>query len=168
MSELTKARSDAQHSLDQCLKHPRNLRTLEVGQQVWLDAQNLRVNTPSKKLSPRRYGPFKVTKQISKVAYQLQLPPSMKIHPVFHVDLLIPFVSTDAYGKAYSQPPPELIDGEEEYEVNEIIRHRTKGRSKEKEYFVSWIGYPTSENSWVKAKDLHAPELLAEYHRTRR
>ena len=92
----------------------------------------------------------------------------MKIHPVFHVNLLIPFISTDEYGKAYSQPPPELIDGEEEYEVNEIIRHRTKGQSKEKEYFVSWIGYPASENSWVKAKDLHTPELLAEYHRTRR
>ena len=108
-----------------------------------------------------------MVKQISKVAYQLQLPPSMKIHPVFHIDLLIPFVSTDAYGQAYSQPAPELIDGEEEYEVDEIIRHRTKGRTKEKEYFVSWKGYPASENSWVKKRDLHAPDLLREYHRTR-
>jgi hypothetical protein len=45
----------------------------------------------------------------------------MRIHDVFHIDRLIPFVSTEAYSAAYSQPPPELIDGEEEYEVEEII-----------------------------------------------
>ncbi len=166
--ELTKARSDAQQSLEHRTKHPRIPRTLEVNQQVWLDARNLHVNTPSKKLSPRRYGPFKVIKQISKVAYQLQLPSQMKIHNVFHIDRLIPFVSTEAYGQAYSQPPPELIDGEEEYEVETIIRHRSKGRKKKiNEYFVSWKGYPSSENSWVKEVDLHAPELLEEYHRMR-
>jgi hypothetical protein len=38
LSELAKARSDAQQSLDKRLKHPHNLRTLEVNQQVWLDA----------------------------------------------------------------------------------------------------------------------------------
>ena len=93
----------------------------------------------------------------------------MKIHNVFHIDKLIPFVSNDAYGEAYSQPPPELIDGEEEYEVEEIIRHRYKGRTKRtKEYFVSWKGYPPSENSWVKEQDLHAPELIDEYHRSHR
>jgi hypothetical protein len=168
IKELAIARIDAQKSLEHRMPPMQRLRTLEVNQQVWLDARNLHVNTPSRKLSPRRYGPFKVIKQISKVAYQLQLPPSMKIHPVFHIDRLIPFVSTKAYGQAYSQPPPELIDGEEEYEVNEIIRHRTKGRTRAREYFVSWKGYPSSENSWVKAKDLHAPELIAEYHQARR
>jgi hypothetical protein len=165
--ELTKACIDAQKSLDHRIKNPRNHRTLEVNQQVWLDARNLHVNTPSKKLSPRRYGPFKVIKQISKVAYQLKLPPSMRIHDVFHIDRLIPFVSTEAYGAAYSQPPPELIDGEEEYEVEEIIRHRVKGKKrKTNEYFVSWKGYPSSENSWVKESDFHAPELLEEYQRS--
>ena len=167
--ELAKARIDAQKSLNHRIKNPRNHRTLEVNQQVWLDARNLHVNTPSKKLSPRRYGPFKVIKQISKVAYQLKLPPSMRIHDVFHIDRLIPFVSTEAYGAAYSQPPPELIDGEEEYEVEEIIRHRVKGKKrKTNEYFVSWKGYPSSENSWVKESDFHAPELLEEYQRSRR
>jgi len=93
----------------------------------------------------------------------------MRIHDVFHIDRLIPFVSTEAYGAAYSQPPPELIDGEEEYEVEEIIRHRVKGKKrKTNEYFVSWKGYPSSENSWVKESDFHAPELLEEYQRSRR
>jgi hypothetical protein len=48
-----------------------------------------------------------------------------KIHNVFHVDLLTPYHETQVYGTMYSQPPPELIDGKEEYEVEEIIDHRT-------------------------------------------
>ena len=90
----------------------------------------------------------------------------MKIHDIFHVDLLIPFHETDAYGTAYPQPPPELIDGEEEYKVETIIadrQHRCK-----KQYLVKWLGYPHSENSWVDARDLHTPELLAEYNQSKR
>jgi len=86
-----------------------------------LDSRNLKVNTPSRKLSPRRYGPFKVLKQISLVTYRIELPPSMKIHNVFHIDLLIPYNKTEAYGETYTQPPPKIIDGGEEYKIEEII-----------------------------------------------
>jgi hypothetical protein len=50
---------------------------------------------------PRRYSPFKITKKISPVAYQLDLLQSMKIHNVFHVDLLSPYKETEAYGTPY-------------------------------------------------------------------
>ena len=83
------------------------------------------------------------------------------MHNVFHVNLLIPHHETEAYREQYSQPPPELIHGEEEYNVEEIISdhlHRHK-----KQYLVKWTGYPSSENSWVNMKDLHTPELLEEY-----
>ena len=161
--ELTKARSNAQQSLQKHITHVREPRTLEPNQQVWLDARNLRIKAPSKKLAPRRYRPFKIVEKISKVDYRISLPRSWKIHNVFHIDRLIPFIETEEYGQAYSQPTPELIDGEEEYEVDEIITHRRKGRSRKQEYLVKWKGYPSSENSWMKEDDLHAPELLAEY-----
>jgi len=41
------------------------------------------------------------------------------------VDLLTPFHETKEYGENYLQPPPEVIDGEEEFEVQEIIDERT-------------------------------------------
>ena len=63
------------------------------------------------------------------------------------------------------QPPSELIDGEEEYEVEEIINdHFTKKGSRSTwQYLIKWKGYPVFENSWVDSKDLHAPQLQKEY-----
>jgi hypothetical protein len=135
--------------------------TFVPGNKVWLDAHNLKIRTPSRKLSPQRYGPFEILQQISPVAYCIQLPQTWQIYNVFHIDLLIPHCETEAYGTAYSQPPPELIDGDEEYKVEEIITHRTY--KCKKQYLVKWVGYPASENSWVYKADLHAPELLADY-----
>ncbi len=161
LSELSKARTDVQLSLQKCIKSHRPTRELETNQQVWLDARNLKTNVPSKKLAPRRYGPFKVIQKVSPVAYRLQLPQSMsKMHNVFHIDLLIPYVETQAYRQSYPQPPPDIIDGEEEYEVEEIVSDRKTGRSRKQQYLVRWKGYPTSENSWVDAADLNTPELL--------
>jgi hypothetical protein len=80
---------------------------------------------------------------------------------VFHVDLLTPYHETQEHGENYAQPPPELIDGEEEYQVEEIIDERTFRRKKQ--YLIKWLGYPVSENSWIDARDLHADELLEDY-----
>jgi len=76
--------------------------------------------TPSRKLSPRRYATYQVYRR-SPSHYRIKLPGTLKMHNVFHVDLLIPHHETEAYGEQYSQPPPELIHGEEEYNVEEII-----------------------------------------------
>ena len=80
---------------------------------------------------------------------------------MFHVDLLIPYHETEAYGIAYSQPPPELTDGDEEYEVKEIITYCTY--KCKKQYLVKWVGYLASKNSWVFEANLHSLELLEEY-----
>jgi hypothetical protein len=71
-----------------------------------------------------RYGPYKVKEQVSPVTYRLDLPTSLRIYNMFHVDLLTPYHETKEHGANYTQPPPELIDGEEEYEVEEIINER--------------------------------------------
>ena len=91
----------------------------------------------------------------------------MKIHDTFHVDLLTPFTQTETYGPAFPRPPPDLLDDEEQYEVEEIIDVRRKGRAKNLEYLVHWKGYPASERSWVKTQDLNAPDLLREFNQSR-
>jgi hypothetical protein len=44
------------------------------GQHVWLEATNLNLPHQKSKLAPKRYGPFKITEEISPVAYRLGLP----------------------------------------------------------------------------------------------
>jgi hypothetical protein len=165
LKELSRARSDAQLMLEKHTKSNRELRTLQVNQKVWLDARNLKTKVPSKKLAPKRYGPFQITEKVSAVVYRLKLLQHFRIHDVFHVDLLIPFNQNQTYREAFPQPPPDLIEGEEEYEyeVEEIISDQKYGLCCSQQYLIKWKGYPSSENLWVSTKDMHAPEILEEY-----
>ena len=51
-----------------------------------LDTSNLVIrNQLNKKFKQRYLGPYPIVKVISLVSYELQLPRTMQIHPVFHV-----------------------------------------------------------------------------------
>jgi hypothetical protein len=93
-------------------------------QKVWLEAKNLPLQYGSPKLAPRHHGPFKITREILPVAYQLDLPHQWNIHPIFHASLLTPFIGTDLHGPNFSRPPPDLIQGKVEYEVEDIRAHQ--------------------------------------------
>ena len=95
----------------------------KVGDQVWLEATHLKLRHQKTKLAPKCYGPFKVVKEVSPVAYKIQLPVSWGIHDVFHASLLSPYQETTAHRPNFSRPPPDLIDGKEEYEVERIVNH---------------------------------------------
>jgi hypothetical protein len=58
------------------------------------------------------------------VVYHLELLESMKIHNVFHIDLLIPYKEIDAYGTPFTRPPPVIENEEEEYEIELILDAR--------------------------------------------
>lgn len=68
-------------------------------------------------------------------------------------------------------PPadPVEVEGDIEYEVDQILSHRHVGRRRRLEYLVSFVGYDSSYNEWLPAHNLvHAPEKLKEYkQRTR-
>ena len=76
-----------------------------IGDRVWLEGKNLKLPYQNLKLAPKRYGPFKVRRVISPVAYQLDLPPSWMIHDVFHAGLLSPYHETEQYGANFPRPP---------------------------------------------------------------
>ena len=94
-----------------------------TGDKVWLEARNLKRNIIDPKFTIKREGPFKITKVLSSLSYQLEIPKSWKIHPVFHALLLTPYKENDIHGPNFPQPPPDLINGEEEYEVEWILKH---------------------------------------------
>src|SRR6266851_5197268 len=105
-------------------KHSPGLLRWTKGQKVWLNAKNLTLPYGTIKLAPRQHGPFEIEKVMSPVVYQLQLPPQWSIHPVFHASLLTPYIETAEHGENYTRPPPDMIEGEAEYEVKIIRAHR--------------------------------------------
>ncbi len=135
----------------------------KLGQQVWLDMTHLKLPHQKAKLTPKHLGPFKIMKEISPVAYQLALPINWRIYNVFHASLLNPYHETSTHGPNFTHPPPDLIKGEDEFEVERIIAHRTFGQSKHLQYLIKWKGYPESNNSWEPADQVHTPDLVKHY-----
>jgi len=136
-----------------------------VGDEVWLDARNIRTKRKSKKLDWKNLGKFLITQVVSPYAYRLGLPNTMKIHPVFHVSLLRPAAPSSDYlpGQENSPPEPVEIDGEPEYYIDRIEDLRFNRRRKRHEYLVKWTGY--DELSWEPALELKDTTAAADYHR---
>ena len=91
---------------------------------MWLEATHLCLHYLSRKLAPKRMGLFEITHIPFPLTYQLKLPHTWKIHDVFHTSLLSPYRSTEAHGPPFLEPPPDVIDNEEEYEVEAILSHK--------------------------------------------
>jgi len=68
-----------------------------LGQQVWLEGQNLNVSY-TKKITTKCEGPFPITEKLSDTTYQLKLPKRWTIHGGFHAVLLSSYEETPIYG----------------------------------------------------------------------
>jgi hypothetical protein len=136
--------------------------------QVWVEGTNLKTLYPSAKLGPKRYGPFKVLKKFSNAVYQVEIPRQWKIHNTFHANLLMPYKETELHGPNYTWPPPDLVDGEQEFEVEKILDVQQRGQGRKLHFLVKWKGYPISNNSWEKAEDVHVEELVKEFYARRK
>jgi hypothetical protein len=140
------------------------LPTFNVGDKMYLEMENLKSDRPSKKLDHRRVGPYKIIRQVGSHAYQLDLPPTMKIHPVFHVSLLTPYVVDTIPGRIHEEPPPVIIDDEEEWELEEILD--SKWTRNKLWYKVRWKGYDEGQDPWQPAEFItHADDLVKEFHK---
>lgn len=148
-----------QRQAHQANKHRRE-REFKEGDWVFLSTSNLSVMTLTKKLAPRYVGPMKVTKKISRTAYEIDIPKSWKkIHNVFYVGLLKPFK-----GEEPTEPVqiPPLVQETEEFEVEDIRSHRQSEDGLQ--FLVKWRGYAEEENTWQSRGDLaNAPRILANY-----
>jgi hypothetical protein len=139
----------------------------QVGDQVWLEGRHLCTNQPTTKLAPKRHGPFKVIQVMSAVNYRLELPMQWSVHDVFHTDLLTPYRETPTHGANYQRPPPDLVDGVEEYEVERVLDSRQHGRGRKLQYLIAWKGYPDSDNQWVNWDNAEgAEEAIREFKRS--
>ena len=117
----------------------------------------------SEKLTEHFVGPYKVKGIISSNAIELELPKSIKIHPVVNVSK-VQLYKPQVEGQKKILLILLIIKGQEEFEVEEILNKRMI-RGKEK-FLVRWKGYTAEEDTWENRKNLeNAKELVEEFER---
>jgi len=141
----------------------------KVGDLVLLSTKDLKWQMEEKrleKLTECFVGLYKVKGIISSNAIELELPNSIKIHPVVNVSRVQLYKSQI---KEQKKIPPKLviIEGEEEFEVEKILNKRTvRGKKK---FLVRWKGYIAGEDTWENRENLeNAKELVEEFEREHR
>jgi hypothetical protein len=161
-ADLEKARSAIEKAQKRQSKyadqHRRDVR-LKVGDQVLLSTKHLRLVGADKrtpKFACQFLGPFKVTRVVNTNAYELDLPASMRIHPVLNVSRLKIYrdgaTAFPSRPMPNPRPPPEIKDGEEQFEVESILAKR--GTGARAQYLVKWAGYDHYESTWEKLSNL--------------
>jgi hypothetical protein len=125
--------------------------------------------TDSPKFEPRYLGPFRIIGKPSKHAYELELPPSIKIHPVIHIRYLLRPRQAKAFPDRIAdyRQPPTIIDNVPEYEVDSILSKRIRkyGRGSRVEYLIHWAGYPSEEDTWEPISNLtHCLDLINSFN----
>jgi hypothetical protein len=93
-------------------------------------------------LDYKKFGPFRVKRNIRDISYKLELPKTIRIHPVFHISLLEPADPDTPEG-----PAPELHPDaqQEEYKVEAILDVRLQRR--QLRWLVKWVEYENEENT---------------------
>ncbi|KAL0199697.1 hypothetical protein M9458_002884, partial [Cirrhinus mrigala] len=143
-------------------RHPPG-RLFHVGDRVYLSTRNINLKSDSKKLTPRFIGPYKITHRLNPVTFRLQLPASLRIHPVFHQSQLKHVFFSPLSPQVTAPPPVRIIDGGPAYTVRRILDSRTRGRGTQ--YLVDWEGYGPEERSWVPGRFILDPTLIQDYRR---
>ncbi|MCO5550091.1 hypothetical protein L7F22_003570 [Adiantum nelumboides] len=102
-----------------------------------------------RRLSPRFTGPFKILKRIGSLAYKLELPSHVKVHPVFHVSLLKKYVPNVHHVLKDNSKLKD--DGTLSVEPDLVLDRRVKHlRNRDiVELLVKWHNYPVEDASWV-------------------
>ena len=108
-------------------------------------------------------GPYKVLREIGKNSYLLELPNTMKIHPVVSWSYLEKYHSSNKFSSRVIDPPPPVeIDSHLEYVVESIVNHRK--RYNKNEYLVHWKGYGEQDCTWEPELALkNSDSILKDY-----
>lgn len=166
-ANLLKAQQTQKRYADQHRRHE----SFAVGDEVLLSTRDLQLVTDKQrkraaKLTSRFIGPFRILRVINDNAYELELPPQLRIHPTTNISKLRRYRRSPAQFAGRPQPldrpPPDATDaGREEWVVERILASRKVGSSMH--YLIKWLGYPNEESSWEPKKNLNCPEKLEEF-----
>jgi len=95
---------------------------IKIGDRVFILAKFIRSTQPTKKLSERYLGPFKVLGKPGTHSYLIRLPNHLcAIHPVFYVSQLEPAHPSNIPNQVNTLLPPLEINSNLEFKVAQIL-----------------------------------------------
>lgn len=147
-------------------KHRRE-HEFKEGEKVMLSAKRLDLvqKGTSTSLAPKNFGPVRIIKKVSPVAYKVELPDSWSNHPVFHVSQLTPFHEDDEE-QFPDRPLPKRRDfykgpdNDDQFEVERIVAEKQvkSGRQTKTMYLTKWKNYPDHDNTWEPRANFIEPD----------
>jgi len=122
---LRKVQEEMKKQADQ---HRGEVEEYRVRDMVLLSTRDLKwqmIGRRTDKLTERFVGPYRVKGIISSNAIELELPSSIRIHPVVNVSRIRRY-RDQVRGQKVTLPPPVEIQGEMEYEMEKILSKRKR------------------------------------------
>jgi len=158
---LGKAQADMKKYAD---RKRSDVEEYKIGDLVMLSTKDLKyqmVGRRTEKLTERFVGPYRIKKIVSSNAIELELPSTVKIHPVVNVSRIRRYVG-QVEGQKREQPLPVIIEGKEEWEVERILnKRRVRGKDK---YLVRWKGFTAESDTWEGKENLrNTKEAIEEF-----
>ena len=138
----------------------------KVGDLVMLSTKDLKyqmVSRRTEKLMERFIGPYKVKKIVSANAVKLELPSTIKIHPVVNISRIRRYIG-QVEGQRKEQPALVIIEREEEWKVERILnKQQIRGKDK---YLVQWKGFMAESDTWEGIENLeNTKEVVKEFEK---
>jgi len=95
-----------------------------IGDQVWLEAFNLSMDAPSKKLTAKHLGPYEILERIGSTAYHLSIPPTWHVHNIFHASLLLRTKEDTILGHVPAPQPIVKLAQQELWVIGRFVNSR--------------------------------------------
>lgn len=155
LEQLKSNLQQAQNRMKKYADMKRSERVFEVGDMVYLKMAPYRLPAfgfrGALKLQNKFYGPFVITQKVGKVAYKLQFPDHVKIHPVFHVSQLKKHIGS----KAIPSPNLPMVTAEGKVktgpatvlQVRQVPRHNMPVV----QWYIQWENLPPEDATWEDA-----------------
>ncbi len=135
----------------------------KIESKMFLNEWNIITARSFKKLNDKMLDSFQITESVD-LFYKLKLSETMRIHDVFHSELLRSVVDDSLPDQKNESSRSIVINDEDEWEINDILNSRRYRRRLQ--YRVKWKSYDNDLN-WYNADDdefMNAQEMIDDFH----